>query len=97
MSLLSCKKHSELLSQAMDRPMSPWEKFCLKFHAALCFTCRRFHRQLEVMDRALKGLPESKESHASSCECLSSEAAARMKQCLAECDKANPETSKPPS
>lgn len=86
MSLLSCKKHTELLSQAMDRPMGIWERFSLRFHAFICFTCRRFHRQLELMDRALKGMPESKESHAATCECLSEEAASRIKKCLAEKD-----------
>ena len=92
MSLLSCKKHTELLSQAMDRPMGPWERFSLRFHAFICFTCRRFHRQLALMDLALKGLPESKEAHAESCEeCLSKEAAAKIKNCLLEKGAPDPE------
>lgn len=51
---LSCRKASELLSRAYDRPLRDDEVEALRHHLDLCLRCRNFGKQLEVIDRAAK-------------------------------------------
>jgi hypothetical protein len=60
----SCKKVSELLSQAQDRRLTVGEKCGLYLHLALCEGCRRFRRQLEFIREAMKRYVESGETRA---------------------------------
>ena len=52
--LVSCKDVSHLLSQAEERPMSPWERMCVTWHLAVCSMCRAFERQLTLMRDAMR-------------------------------------------
>jgi len=54
MMIPSCKRVSELLSQAQDRPLTLKEKFGLYLHLALCAGCRRVQRQFEFMREAMR-------------------------------------------
>ena len=53
MSLLSCKKFTQLSSMSMEKPLSLREKFQYRFHFCLCFTCRRFERQIRTLQKVL--------------------------------------------
>jgi hypothetical protein len=52
--LLSCKRYSELASRQLDEQLSGWDKFFHRFHHAICLVCRRFARQIQVIDSASK-------------------------------------------
>lgn len=47
--MISCKKASILMSDAMDRPLSTGEVVKLRLHLAMCKTCRGFNQQLKVI------------------------------------------------
>ncbi|HYC49304.1 MAG TPA: zf-HC2 domain-containing protein [Burkholderiales bacterium] len=50
----SCRETSELLSQALDRPLTVREKLLVRVHLPLCNGCRNFREQLAFMRRAAK-------------------------------------------
>jgi hypothetical protein len=52
--LLSCKDASRLLSQAEERPMTPWERMRVQWHLAVCRMCRAFEQQLAFMREAMR-------------------------------------------
>ena len=52
--LVSCKDVSHLLSQAQEKPMSPWERARVRWHLAVCSMCRAFDRQLGFMREAMR-------------------------------------------
>jgi hypothetical protein len=53
---ISCKEASRLMSSAFDRPLSFWERICLRVHLSICDMCRAYKRQLEVLSHAIKTL-----------------------------------------
>ena len=52
--LPSCRRVSELLSQAQDRELSARERMALYVHLPLCRGCRNFRAQLAFMRRAMR-------------------------------------------
>jgi len=53
---LNCKEASRLLSQAMDRKLSPWDRTRLRLHLVLCDACNNFDRQVRFLRRAVAQL-----------------------------------------
>ena len=51
--LVSCKEVSRLLSQAEERPLTPWQRLTVQWHLAVCRMCRAFDRQVAFMREAL--------------------------------------------
>jgi len=51
---LSCKDASRVASQAQERSLSPFERWRLRMHLAVCDKCTRFERQLQFMREALR-------------------------------------------
>jgi hypothetical protein len=56
--VLSCREATRLLSEGQDRPLQFRERASLRLHLAMCASCRRFCRQLDVMRLALRELPQ---------------------------------------
>ena len=52
--MLSCKEIGELLSQGLDRKLSPGERIKLKFHLIICKTCSCYHKQLQFVARSAR-------------------------------------------
>ena len=50
--MLSCKRASQLISEAMDRKLSLRERMLLRFHLLICGACQTYRRQLAVIRRA---------------------------------------------
>ena len=50
----SCRRTSELLSQAQDRPLTLREKVLVHIHLPLCNGCRNFWEQLAFIRRAAR-------------------------------------------
>lgn len=55
--MLNCKQNSELLSQAMDRPITMREKIAMRMHLMMCSGCRNFEKQLEFIRKAAREMP----------------------------------------
>lgn len=53
---MACRRTTELLSQALDRPLTPVERVRVWFHYPLCRACRRYGRQIEVVRRLVRDL-----------------------------------------
>ena len=58
MGMMSCKQASELVSQGLDRKLGIGERLLLGLHLRICRNCERFDRQIELLRRAFKRLPE---------------------------------------
>lgn len=83
MSWLSCKKFCERASQRADGALSPRERTGYWAHFFICFTCRRFERQIKRIERIFHCLREKGLDQASEC-CLDENAKSRMKSMLVE-------------
>lgn len=47
--MLTCRRVTELLSEAQERPLSLRDRAALKMHTMMCDGCRNFGRQLDVL------------------------------------------------
>lgn len=52
--MLNCKQTSELISQAIDRPLTPRERWNLRLHLWICAACRNFRKQLHWMRKCIR-------------------------------------------
>lgn len=55
----SCEEAARLSSQAMDAPLTPWERTLLRLHLAVCGQCTNFTRQVDFLRRASRKLAET--------------------------------------
>jgi hypothetical protein len=55
-SFLCCQEYSKLCCQEKDHKLSILAKVAKSFHHLFCFTCRRFSKQMLVIDAACKTL-----------------------------------------
>ncbi|TWT88775.1 hypothetical protein Mal64_22630 [Pseudobythopirellula maris] len=82
---LNCEHASRLMSDACDGPIEPSERLAMRLHTACCKPCRRFRRQLGVIERACEALANAwrgrPETHDSGPR-LSAEAADRIDAAL---------------
>lgn len=76
--ILSCKRHTELASHSLDRKLTAKEKIQYYIHHLICIMCRRFERQLRVIQGAAKILCDEPAQN----ECLSDEAKNRIRHSL---------------
>jgi hypothetical protein len=76
----TCKKATRLLSEAMDRRLSFFEKFGLRLHLFLCKWCRRYGEQLKFLRSAARECQEHESRQEP--QRLSPEARERIKQRL---------------
>jgi len=45
----NCKKISRMMSDAMDRDLTPWERLRIRVHLLMCTGCAQFARQLQIL------------------------------------------------
>jgi hypothetical protein len=48
----SCSRAAELISQSLETPLRWRDRVALRLHLSLCGLCRKFHRQMEILQRA---------------------------------------------
>jgi len=54
----TCKEMTELLSDAIETPQ-PWPKRCaMQLHLLVCKTCRRYNRQIQLIQQAFHKIDE---------------------------------------
>jgi hypothetical protein len=51
--VITCRRAAELISRELDTPLPFHQRAGLGFHTRLCGACRRFRRQLEVVEEAI--------------------------------------------
>ena len=49
---LECDESTRLVSEGLDRKLSLTERWAVRMHAVGCWSCRRFHRQLQFLHHA---------------------------------------------
>jgi hypothetical protein len=82
----SCEKAARLVSERHDRRLSFFDQVHLRMHLALCFLCRNFARQIDMVRKLSKALGQSDSVVAKNAlldQSLSPEAKSRMKDALA--------------
>ena len=77
-----CKEIARLVSEGHDRHLSLVERMHIRMHMVLCFVCRRFTKQIDL----IRGLSHSigDTGHDTLDESLSPEAKARIKNALSQ-------------
>ncbi len=53
---LTCKEATALISQALDRQLSRWERLLLRLHLLICDACSQFAKQSAFIRRAMRRL-----------------------------------------
>ncbi len=59
--MLTCKEQVARSSDYLDDQLSFREKWMVRHHLMFCPNCRRFMRQMRLMQATLKALPEKPE------------------------------------
>lgn len=59
---LPCCEITPLISDARDRRLSIKERWRMVFHTAVCHGCRRFHKQTELIHKAIRSALTREES-----------------------------------
>ncbi|WP_339491759.1 zf-HC2 domain-containing protein [Pseudomonas rhizophila] len=57
--MLTCKEQVARSSDFLDGQLSFRERLMVRHHLMFCATCRRFIRQMRLMQATLRKLPES--------------------------------------
>ncbi|AVU75911.1 zf-HC2 domain-containing protein [Pseudomonas sp. FP1154] len=57
--MLTCKEQVARSSDFLDGQLSFRERLMMRHHLMFCATCRRFIRQMRLMQATLRKLPES--------------------------------------
>ncbi len=74
--MLSCRRMTRLISEALDRPLSWLQRLEVGIHLSGCSPCRRFRRAVRWLHEALPAAP---------CDAnLSSQARDRIRRALEE-------------
>ena len=50
----SCRRATQLASNAMDRPLTRNERIAFRFHLLICAYCRRFRQQIQIIRSLLR-------------------------------------------
>ncbi|MDX2036930.1 MAG: hypothetical protein SFX72_09780 [Isosphaeraceae bacterium] len=56
---LRCRHATEMISDSMDAPLRPAERWGLGLHLLLCNSCRRYSAQLDFLRRAHRRAAET--------------------------------------
>lgn len=56
--MLSCREASRLVSEGLDHELSWKKRLMLRFHLVMCRNCSRVRRQIEGLDRLVRGRSE---------------------------------------
>ena len=57
--MMSCKETARLLSEGCDRPLSWPDKIKVRLHLAMCFVCRNFAKQIDMIRKLARTAGES--------------------------------------
>lgn len=78
---MSCRHFAQLCSERLDRPLTPYERLCLRMHRLVCGVCRPLPKQFEKLHHLVRCCGDHSEPEDSGTE-LSSEARAAIREAL---------------
>ena len=82
---LTCREATRLQSEALDHPLTLWQRVGLKIHLFLCKWCRRYGKQIGFLRSAAH--EHAKHDVCLPPQALRPEARERIKRCLQSNDK----------
>ena len=53
--MFNCRQIARLVSESMDRKLSPGRRLGVRFHLLMCRHCARYKKQLHLMRRLIRG------------------------------------------
>jgi len=86
---LRCDESARLVSQSLDRDLSPSERWAVRLHAMICRSCRRYKKQLALIREAWQRYSDPSHISESVPAGLSADARLRLNQALAEQDESD--------
>ncbi len=60
--VFKCKDISYLISKSMDKKLSLKQRLGIKFHLMMCDLCRRYKKQLDLIQKAVSLITSSEKS-----------------------------------
>ncbi len=82
--MTACKRASELISRSLDQPLNWRERLALAFHLCVCGVCRRFRRQMHLLQRAGRAAGGSESTGGDDAVTLGDEARERIRRTLSD-------------
>jgi hypothetical protein len=79
-----CKRAAELIALSLETPLHWRQRLALAFHLCLCDLCRRFRRQMRLMQRAGRTAGQPEQTPEMADVTLPEEARERIKRALRE-------------
>lgn len=61
--MLTCRRVTELLSEAQEHPLSLRDRAALRMHTMLCDGCRNFGRQMDVLRKLSRSYAPSADAN----------------------------------
>ena len=55
---LECEESTHLVSESLDRDLSFAERWAVRLHAIGCWSCRRFGKQIRLIQKLMRGHSE---------------------------------------
>jgi len=55
--LPTCSEVHRLVSEGLDRDLSPLERIRVRFHLLICIACQTFNSQMTLLRQAMRKLP----------------------------------------
>ena len=81
--MVSCKRAAELVSLSLETKLSFWQRLALTVHLWGCRWCRRFRRQLWLVERACSAWAQSdRTTETAAGAALTGEARERIRRAL---------------
>ncbi len=77
---ISCEQYAEYASREIDGKLTPWQRLLFKGHHVLCMVCRRFRRQLRLIDEASACLSDHQLQGGGRHACMSEERKEKIRQ-----------------
>ena len=89
--MVSCKRAVELMSLSLERRLGLWKKLALIVHLCGCLWCRRFQRQLRLVEQACRAWARSDRTTAAAAgAALTAEARERIRRALRQAISEDP-------
>jgi hypothetical protein len=90
--MVSCKRAGELISLSLETKLSLWQRLALVVHLCGCWWCRRFQRQLRLVERACRAWARSdRTTEAAAGAALTGEARARIRRAIQQAHPGDPQ------
>jgi hypothetical protein len=87
--MISCAHAAELISRSLETNISWWQRFALRLHLFGCDLCRRFKRQLALVEEAGRRIGDGQNIGMREAG-LSKEARKRIQEAVAQANQDRP-------